>query len=395
MSGPRAREHEVSISVNGREIGGWLEYSIETSLIEPADSFSLSRPFSFDAWQLCRRDAYVRVLIDGQPRASGFVDTRRKSAAAGTMEITGRDRVGRLVQESAPRSAYGGTTTLAVLEALAAPWFQKVTLSNARNRKVLLGKGSRVPADGEAVALIKGRRSTGKAKDPIAALFAKPSKGNRIDPGQARMAVITQVASQMGLAVWASADGKELFVGKPNQTQAATFLFRHAARGQSTVVDLDYVESNADRYSMITAVGAGSSGSNDFGETACTKSGTVWDNPENKIDGTGRDFLYPKRLVLSESALRDRAEAERNALRDQQRRDFARTSAIATCWYHGQVVSGSTRTLFALDTMARVIDDEIRMDEDFLIYAASFTASRQSGETTTLHMVPRGTELVV
>jgi hypothetical protein len=65
-----------------------------------------------------------------------------------------------------------------------------------------------------------------------------------------------------------------------------------------------------------------------------------------------------------------------------------------TSWYHGQIISGTTRTLFALDTIARVIDEEIDLDQDFLIYSASFSASYDSGEKTVLQMVPRGTELV-
>lgn len=392
MTAERPREHKIAIAINGREIGGWTEYEISTSLIEPADSFSLTRPFDRDAWTLCSRDAYVRVTIDGQPRITGFIDTRRKSAASGTFTIDGRDRVGQLVQESAPRSAYGGASLLAVIESLASPWFQKVTLSNAHNRKVTLGKGGRVPADNEAISLVKAKRKK-SSKDPITAMFAK-SRPTHIDPGQSRWEVIKQLLSRAGLAAWASADGKELFVGRPNQTQSATFLFRHSAKGQSNVIDLELEASNADRYSMITAVGSGISSAADYGDAASSRAGTVLDNPDNKIDGTGRDFLFAKRLIISESALRDRAEAVRIAEREKLRRDFSRLHARATCSHHGQVVSGAIRTLFALDTMARVIDEEIDFDADFLIYAATFRSSRESGEQTELQMVPRGTEVI-
>lgn len=388
---PRPREHRVSIAINGREIGNWLEYQIDTSLIEPADSFSLSRAFDLDAWRLCHRDAYVKVMIDGQARASGFVDVRRKKSSAGTMEITGRDRVGRLVQESAPRSAYGGTSTLAVLQALAEPWFQEVVLSNAKNRRVTLGKGSKVPSDSEAISLLRGTRSK-KQTDAISAMFAK-TKNNRIDLGQTRFNVMKLIASRAGLAIWSSADGKTLFVGKPDQVQPATFMFRHGR--QSNVIDLEYEESNADRYSSYTAVGAGSSSELDFGASACSHTATVYDNPANPSDGTGRDFLFPKRLVVAEQALRDHDEAQRAAELEQRRREFSRTTATVTSWYHGQIINGSVRTLYALDTMARVIDEDIEHDEDYLIYAASFRASRDVGEQTTLHMVPRGTEIVL
>jgi prophage tail gpP-like protein len=396
MASPRPREHRVSIAIDGKEIDGWTEYQIDTSLTEPADSFSLTRPFDIDAWRLCRRDAKVRVLIDGSPRATGFVDDRNKKTSAGTLTIGGRDRAGRLVQESAPRSAYGGQTLLDVIKALASPWFQDVILSNAKNRKVMLGKGSKAPADDQAIALLKGK--DGKSVDPITAMFAKSSGANRIDPGRKRWDVITEVASRAGLAAWASADGKTLFVGRPNQGQSATFLFRHSKRGQSNVIDLDYTESNADRYSMITALGSGASSKADYGEGACSRSGVVYDDPRNTVDGTGRDFQEPKRLILAESGVKDAAEAQRIAQRDKDRRDFERTSLTATCWHHGQAIGGATvRTNFATDTIARVIDEELEgeLDADFLIYAASFKSSRDRGETTDLKMVPRHTELPI
>lgn len=390
----KPREHRVSIAINGREIGGWTEYEIETSIVEPVGRFSLTRPRDIDAWRLCHRDATVKVLIDGLPRMFGFVEERRTSSRAGTMTITGLDRAGRLVAESAPRSAYGGKTMLDVVKALAEPWYTKVTLDNARNRKVQLGKGAKVAGLKDPIALLKGKRST-KASDPIKALFAKPSKSaNRVDPGQSRWEVIEQIASRAGLAAWTSADGKELFLGRPDHEQPATFYFRHG-RGQSNVIDIDYGESNADRYSMITAVGSGITSAADYGEAASSRAGVVYDNPDNPVDGTGRDFLFAKRLVLPEQGVADRGEASRIAGREQLRRDFKRTGATITTWYHGQLVTGSARTLFANDTIARVIDDDIELDVDMMIHTLRFKASRDQGETTELEVVPRHTEIVL
>jgi prophage tail gpP-like protein len=392
---PRPRAHRVSIAVEGKEIDDWTEYQIDQSLVEPADSFSLTRPFRRDAWDLCPRDARVRVLIDGQPRIAGIVDDRNKRSSAGTMTISGRCYVGRLVQESAPRSAYRGQTLLEVLRALARPFFEDVVLSNAKNRKVLLGKGSKVPRDGQAIALLKGRR-TGKAVDPITAMFAKPAKKqNRIDPGRMRWDVISDLLSRAGLAAWSSADGKTLFVGRPDQDQPSTFLFRHSTRGQSNIIDLDYTESNADRYSMITSLGSGPSNKADYGEAACSRAGVVYDYAANHVDGTGRDFKIPKRLILAESGVVDRAEAQRLAARKRDQLDFDRIKATVTCWHHGQDVDGaSVRTLFAPDTMAHLIDEDIDMAADFLVYAISLRASASQSETTELQLVPRHTEVL-
>jgi prophage tail gpP-like protein len=397
------REHKVTIVVAQRdpiahhELSGFTEYQLDESLIDASNSFSVTRPLDLEAWRLCKRDSVVRVLIDGKTRMLGLIDDRQSGAADGTMTISGRDSVGRLVDESAPRSAYGAKSLQAVIEALADPWYRTVTLSNATNRRVQLGKGAKVAGRNDAIALIKGNRST-KNIDPIKAMFAKPSKSaNRINPGQTRWDVIRDLTSKAGITGWATADGKQLFVGTPDHTQPATFMFKHArGGGQSNVIDIDYKESNAERYSMITAVGSGISSAADYGEAASSRAGVVLDNPDNKVDGTGRDFQFPKRLILPEQGVADRAEASRVAAREQARRDFHRTQCTVTTWYHGQLLSpaDSTRTLFAPDTIARCIREDIELDEDFMIYAVSFRASREQGETTELKLVPRGTEVV-
>jgi hypothetical protein len=162
MANPRAREHKIAISVNGREIDGFLEHQIDTSLLEAADSFSLTRPFDLDAWTLCSRDAYVRVTIDGRPRAAGFVDTRRKSAAAGTMTIEGRSRAGRLVQESAP--APPGGATMRGLSRLSVPE------GALRTRTPVISA-----ALDESIALIKGKARKKAAIRSMRCLQSKPT----------------------------------------------------------------------------------------------------------------------------------------------------------------------------------------------------------------------------
>lgn len=374
----QAREHVVSVIANGREIDGWLEYQVDSSLVEPADSFVLRRPFDRDAWQLCRLDARVRVLVDGITMINGFIDSHDYRAKDGVLEIAGRDIVGRLVQESAQRTRYGGLDMKQTIEAIASPWFRTVTFTNARNRKIRRGKGHQVPSSDEAIQLPP-----------------RPKK-QRIEPGRFRWDVISEIVSTAGLIAWSSADGQELFVGRPNHNQAPQYLCRVASERspeRSTVVDLNYTESNADRYAKVIALGAGANSDADYG-AAVTRSAYVVDNEDNIVDGTGRDFLYPKELRTVQQTMRDNDEASRFAAREQARRDFTRNQVTVEMPYHGQIVAGTRRTLFAPDTIARVVIDDIDVDEEYMVYACSFKSSRSSGETTTLQMVPRGTEIV-
>ena len=140
------RVHRVSVTIGGLQIGGWIDYEVLSTMIEPADGFTLTRPFSLDAWNLCRPDEAVKVAIDGTVILDGFIDDRARDAREGTMEIAGRDKSGRLVQESIPN--VGGWNGLLLDEAvrrLSAPWYTAITFNNARNRSVAAARATRRP----------------------------------------------------------------------------------------------------------------------------------------------------------------------------------------------------------------------------------------------------------
>jgi prophage tail gpP-like protein len=375
------RRHEVTIIVGARQISNWTEYQIDTSLRD-IDSFSMTRAFDFGAWNECRRDARVKVLIDNAPRITGHIDKRSWNPKENTMTVIGRCLRGRLRDESVPRSVFAGKTVLDVVGEAVKPWFQKTTITNARNRRVTLGRGAKAPAFEEPIPLLKSA-----AKKKI-----------RIEPGQPKLEVVNRVLSRAGLVGWGSADGTEFFIGKPNQTQAALFAICHSKLATvERPLDILYDEDNTKRYSMIVAVGAGNTDGADYGEAVGGRAGYVYDD-DSSADGTGRDFLFSKRLILGERAIRDDDEASRIAGAEQIVRDFERTGLTVTMPNHGQVLSGSQRALYAVDTIAGVIleDDTGRVivDDDFLIYEASFSSKRGAGEQTKLRMVPRGTELV-
>ncbi len=369
------RQHIVSIVIDDREIDGWLEYQIDNSLVEPADSFTLRRPFDRKAWDIITLDSRVRVLIDGVPRIDGFIDKRVKQAQSGEMEVSGRCRIGRLVQESAPRMKYNGQDMVTMLKELASPWFDNVVTSNARNRKLMVGKGGR-PAVGSEPIVLKGSKKFG-----------------RINPGVCRWQVIEQIASAEGLAAWSSADGRELIVGQPNDKQGISYLVQHAADGstsRSNCIDLEIEESIADSFSVITAMGSGATSPDDYGVNAISRFGIWFDDPTNKTDGTGVRFRYPKRLIVPEQTFNSNKEAQAIAEREAARRDFRSDHITATMPFHS-----SAGILFAPDTVARVIDEECGLDADYLVYAVSARASRAQGEQTTLTMVPRHTRILV
>ncbi len=379
----RPVRHEVAVVVDQQQVGGWTEYDISQSMIEPADAFTMRRPFDSRSWNTLRRDARVRVLIDGTQILDGFIDKRTKRSADGTLEIGGRDRSGRLVQESAPRINYQGLELTEAIKRLAEPWFTKVTLSDARNRKLRMGKNNgRVPSFNEPI--IVKRSSSG---------------AGRVQPGTMRWAVIEELVSQAGLICWSSADGKELFVGQPNNNQRPTFWVHKGNSNdtQSSCLDLVQDEDNGDRYSLIACVGTGGGTEEDFGISVSSRRAFVTDNEDNTFDGTGRDFVYPKRLLLPEKSFDSVDDASRIAGREQTRRDFRRLTWTATMPYHGQWrVPNGPATIFTPNTVADIRDEDHDpiLEETAMIYGCSFKRS-SGGETTVLEMVPTGTGITL
>jgi prophage tail gpP-like protein len=370
--------HRVSIRVGGEVIDNWSEYDIQCSMVEPADGFSMTRPLTRKAWELCRPDAEVQVLIDETPMLTGYIDTRRRAFRDGTLSIEGRDKAGRLVQESIPDpSGFDGLMLAELVQKIASPWYSRVELSDTRNRAVRRGKGKKAAVGSEPAILTV----TGMNED----------SSGRVDPGETRWNLIEQLLSTVQLMCWASVDGRSLIIGKPNYKQAPQYLFRAGFEVNATVKDWILVETIADSFSEIEVHGT-STGDEDNEAGAVLCSGRAFDGP--LAGGVGRNFLRPKRLVMSQTSLNSNAEAELVAKREIIRRNFKSRTLQVSCGGHGQIIGSSgPPTIFAQNTMARCIDEDLQTDEQWLLYATRFRSARQD-ETTEIMLIPSGTEFV-
>jgi prophage tail gpP-like protein len=371
-----AREHVVAVIVNGQQIVGWTDYSISSSMVTPADSFTLRRPFDRDAWAACAPDSRIKVLVDGAAIVTGIIDARSKTGSGGTMEIRGRDHVGRLLQESTPRENYSGLTMHGLVESLARPWFTNVIFDGAQDRALRRGKGRHHASSGTEPVILKSLQS----------------KYGKVEPGTFKWQLIQQICSQVGVLAWSSGDGANLILSKPNYTQGIQYVIRHTKQGSSfdsNCTEMTFGQDLSDCYAHILCVGSGGTTDEDYGRAY--RAGWNHDGPEH--DGTGRLFRLPKSLIMTEQAIRSNKEATDLAEREHARRLFKSETMSVTMPYHGQVSAGSRKTLFAVNTIARVIDEEIDYDENMIIHGVRFEASRD-GEKTSLELVPVGTEIV-
>lgn len=417
--------HEINVIAARQRVPGWKEYTISVDLLQPADNFNMQVQFRRAAWDLLPPDQLISVFVDSTKILTGFVDDRRKvsEVGAGTMiELTGRDKAGRLVDESAPLFSFGGLRVKELAERIVGigvdddPLFERVTLVNTRNRSLLRdvrarqARTIREPVDPISQAFrfaanvprfAVGLRAAGPRTVEVPPLidpgiFQGRAAPKKVTPGSSRWAVLEKFIREARLIAWSTADGTELFVGLPNYEQQAQYYFFEAATDSDnrdqTNAKITVKQSVADRYSKITAVGSARGTGTSYGRNVTKNRGTVFDNPDDP-DGVGIAFLRRKALLITDDSIKEPRDALERAEREMLERDAGGLEVTVDVPGHSQVYAGETPTVYAVDTIARVEDGDTGLVLDMYVTNVEFTRSREGGTRSTLRLVPRGTLL--
>lgn len=352
-------------------------------LLELGDPFTFDVPFTREAWAATRADTAVQIFIDDVRVMTGLIDDRDRAIGkdGSTIAVVGRDRAGRLRDESAPFFLFEGMTLEELATKLVSPWFKGITFSNAENRDLIRGRGRR------------------KARAGVEPIFSADETEHKVSPGATRAAVLEVFLRKAGLLAWSTADGKTFFIGLPNQTQAPQWNFLIPKPGSSrwlegNVESAQLRESVGERYSKIAATCTGEGDEDNYGPNVRRfyAEAVNGDGP----DGTGEDFQYRKVLVLTDDEIKSAAEAKKRAEEEMRVRDATGRNLDLNCTGFGQALSGNALerpAIFATDTIARVVDEEIEEQGDWLLTRVNMRQNRDEGQVSALSMVPRGTEL--
>ena len=363
-------DDRLRVEVDGQAIDGWQEATIESDVLTPADAFTLTRAYEPKIFELLRLDAEVTISIDDAPILNGFVETRRGDFSRFT--VSGKDRVGRMVAESAPLDlTYAGRDLESVTRELAAPWFDRVVFSNADNRDVMRGRGKKA----------RGRRRP---------LLNAGTDARKVAAGTSKWQALDELLERAGYLAWSSADGRSLIIAQPDYDQDVQFAFHSDAVG-SNCAGMTYRESNASRYAAIVTAGVGRGDDANYAVNVAQRVGIARDNAAT-FDGVGRSFLHPKRLVLPVEA-RSVEECQRLAEKERAEREAAAFEVEITAWSWGQVIPPATEpTLFTYDTVVSAFAASTPIDGAYYVTARSFMLSREQ-EATRLRCVPLGVKL--
>jgi prophage tail gpP-like protein len=286
-----------------------------------------------------------------------------------------------------------------VILELVRPWFERVEFSNAKDRALRRGEGKQARA----------------GREPALTAAQVRAMGQRIEAGTARWEGVERILRPLGLLAWGSADGKTLVVASPNYTQAPQYEFFETVQNGSNVTRLSLTKSTTSRYAQIVVSGSGRplrvsaptvqtpAGQQRAEEVRGNRVAMALDNPGSK-DGTGLDFLHPKRLFLATEGLTIE-EAQREAERALARGRARAREVEVTVPGHGVVLDGAHQTtLYAPDTVATVYkeieaapgDDtpQTIVDTNFYVTRVNYQGTREGGESTSLSLVPLESLLV-
>jgi prophage tail gpP-like protein len=382
---PNPQVHNVAIRIGNTLLEKWVNYSIELDMLTAADGFhlELGRP-TRAAFNLCAPDAPVQVLLDDTTVLTGFIDDREYNVdrGAAVLRISGRDKAGRLADESAPLLSYIGLGIEQLAQHVVAPWFTKVTLQNTRNRALLRGHYAPKLKVASEPAIFSGNRGHKSEK--------------KVAPGESRWHVLASFLEEAQLLAWSSADGKEFVVGLPNYEQEPSFTFfvpkeNSDRAADANVLSYSRVDSVADRYSMVIACGSGHGGAAAYSDRVTRRRGAAVNGPGK--DGVGKDFQQPKLLLVSDDDVRSEDQAKVRAERELAERDASGRKATLKVRGHSQRRTDGSEVLYAPDTMALIDDETTGKAGLWLITGVTFTHNRDEGEVTDLKLVPEGTVL--
>ncbi|MFH0901899.1 MAG: hypothetical protein V2A73_14815 [Pseudomonadota bacterium] len=378
----KQREHNVTVRIGEKLVERWSAYSIDSDMLSPADGFSVTLPGpTSDLYQLCVPDAAVQVFVDDVPLVTGYIDDRELecSKQGRTLTIAGRDKGGRLVDESCPLKSFIGMSLEQLARFAVTPWFEAVAFSNARNRSLLRG------------------RFAHKAKVAGEPIFNDIRHAPRkVMPGQSRWDVLKQFLEEANVLAWSSADGEEFVIGQPNYTQSPQYKFflpstQSTRAAEGNVIRYSLRHSVAERYSSVVTMGAARGDDWNYG-AAVTKRRAVVNNGTG-ADGIGVDFQHRKVLYVSDDEIKTIEHAQARASREAALRDSTGERLDLVVRGHVQCQDQNHWSLYAIDNMAFVEIEELDLSGLYLIVTVQFTVSVSEGEITKLTLVPKDTLL--
>lgn len=384
---PSKPQSDVRITLGTIELSKWVKYEIESDIFSPADAFSISiSNIGGEAIDKVSVFDPVQVVIDGTVQMTGYVDEVNRSIHGDqgpTIEVTGRDRFGQLVDNAAPPKNYNRVNLVDLAQTIATPWVTEWISDNEENRVKLIKARQQVARLSQQIARFEKvgdkykaevlAKRKARAQANLSRIRAKHTPRVKVEPGETIFEVLERFAAKSGMLLWQAADGKGI-IARPNYDQKPLYAFLIAPDGdpaqqQNNVLGISVVESVQDRFKTYRMV-------HTSGNTSSVSGSTV------RYDVTSTDDEVPleRTMVGTASDAQNRREALDFAERERDRRRFDSLKIQLTVRDHGQ-----NDVVYQVDTMATLQDKVNGIDGTFYVSRRRFIGD-DSGQTTELEL---------
>lgn len=208
---------DIKLIVNGLEYAGWKRARVTRGIECLSGSFDLEVSERWNGqtapWPILEEDV-CEIKIDDETLISGYVDARTVSYSPTdhTLSVTGRDKSGALVDNSAVLSSweFKDIGLLALAKKLADPFGISVSMDDGvLPKRVSLKTGKR--------GSLKGAGKSGKLTLPA------PHKKFSVDPGESAFDVLDRACKMAGVLPISNGAGGILLV-RPGTARASTAL---------------------------------------------------------------------------------------------------------------------------------------------------------------------------
>lgn len=384
---------ELHLPDYGITLNTFRSYSFASNFLTPCDAFSLTIGDDSSGDELLKKllpGIECSLSVDGKTQATGFVEevTINSSRDAGTeISIEGTDVLGPVVaSDMNPKVNFIPTKTVfdVISQVFGDFGFTSITEDPDADRdlKTGLNRSSRVS------------RRTGKLKKFTLSHQLKPYEG------EGCFSFCARVAQRRGLWIWASADGANIIVGKPDFTQAARYKLVHKRNGgaSNNVLQSSVTRSASDQPSIIVARGYTGTGDLKYGQLhAYGVNPSVEDNGQlvkiisDQPGARGVQTSYPyvpfptkfaRPIYAFDGESRNLDQLELYVKRELSLRQ--RKALTAHYLVEGHVNEGH---VWATDTVVSVDDDVSNIHEPMYVLGRTFTKSRESGTQTHLELI--------
>jgi prophage tail gpP-like protein len=383
----------------------WISYDLTSDMMSGADTFTIDlvpHKKNLDAFRIPGQK--LRVYYDDNLIFTGIVDATPTSANSDgvTLQLTGRDFGGLLVDTAAPLLDFRNKDLLQITERLIEPvsaWINVIDIDYSFARKNFSGRRPTVKKRIEVRSGIKVTVSTttggGASKSTLRSIQTGKIFKKEVKPGETIGSILDELCDHVGCRWWVGPNGT-LYISQPEYQQepVARLYVKIDDHGNITDSNCSMNRSSdiGDRAATYSIVGQGRGGATQNGVDVADKFGQAID-PSKSFWYDLDSVRLNKTATRSVRSISNRKLTKRLARTIAEEKIIRSYSMTATCEGHWTSAvnprdDGDKGTLWGVDMVVDIDYQPKRVAGPHTIIMRNFRGDKEGGRETNLTPIP-------